>query len=346
MRTPIKIALLLLAVPILFIGCKKSELADNPPATNDNALKSITFCGSTTTAYLYGYFDKVKTSYGTVTVGNDANNLYVTFSLDGNWTFMPKDNDPDIYYNGCYLFVGTKEEIEAAPYNYNINISDSTGHFNFPMFKNHYTPLIGGEKTYTFTISRATITADCPMVVAFAGITDGTVKKYVSARNLLKGYGYWFTHCMQSCTVGKCETAYAFGGDQNDCFLNLGIGISNWGWSNGPISSPASLSWPIYAGAGQCDITKGIKVGTLTVSYAGTTATITYTLDSPYKLTATHLWVGNGTTAYLPYKNGKYSSAPGQFVNIHTLNSVSTDSYTITGLTGPIRIAAHAEVCW
>jgi hypothetical protein len=254
--------------------------------------------------------------------------------------------DAGVFFNGCYLFVGTKEEVEAIPYTHDINTSDSTGHFNFLEFKNHYTPINTGEKTYTFTIPRASIKIDCPMVVAYVGITDGTVKKYVSARSLLKGTGYWFTHCMQYCPIGKCETGYAFGGDQNDCFLNLGIGVTNWGWSNGPITAPASLSWPIYAGAGQCDITKGIKVGTLTVDYSGTTAKVTYTLDAPYKLTSTNLWIGNGATAYLPYKNGKYSSAPGQFGNLHTLNSVSTDTYTITGLTGPIRIAAHADVCW
>ena len=71
MKAPLKIVLLLLAVPILFIGCKKSEMTDSSPTKVDNALKSITYCGSTTTAYLYGYFDKVKTSYGSVSVGND-----------------------------------------------------------------------------------------------------------------------------------------------------------------------------------------------------------------------------------------------------------------------------------
>lgn len=99
---------------------------------------------------------------------------------------MVKDSDPNIYYNGCYLYVGTKEELEASPYNYDIKTSDSTGHFNFPLFKNHYTPVNSGEKTYTFTIPRSSITVDCPMVVAFAGITNGTVKQYVSAHNLLK----------------------------------------------------------------------------------------------------------------------------------------------------------------
>lgn len=82
-------------------------MTDSSPTKVDNALKSITYCGTTTTAYIYDYDDKVKISYGTVTVGNDANNLYVTFTLTGDWTFMVKDSDPNIYYNGCYLFVGT-----------------------------------------------------------------------------------------------------------------------------------------------------------------------------------------------------------------------------------------------
>jgi hypothetical protein len=187
------------------------------------------------------------------------------------------------------------------------------------------------------------------MIVAFAGITNGTVNQYVSARSLLKGMGYWFTHCMQTCGSG-CETAYAFGINKANCFIGIqGVTSNNWGWSNGPIGA-GTYDWPIYAGAGQCDITKGTLVGNLHVVYvlpsppAKGTATITFNMGANVHLYTTHLYVGN---LILPKKNTKWTTAPGQFPYKHeNLNGVNSDSYSITGLSGYIYIAAHSEVCW
>ena len=136
------------------------------------------------------------------------------------------------------------------------------------------------------------------------------------------------------------ETAFAKGGDLNVCFVEDGFG--RWGWTN-QLTPGTTYNLPIWAGAGQCDTEKGTLVGTLNVVFNGNgTATVTYTMNAPYKLEETHLYIG---TAKYPKKGNKYTVAPGQFPDIHgDLASVSTDSYTITVPSGPVYVIAHAVV--
>jgi len=323
-----------MAMPLLFIGCQKSEKISDSAKVDDNALKSFSYCGTTTTAHLYYFYDKqqVKTDYGTVTVGNDADNVYVTYTLSGDWTFLPEG----VQYNwGCYLFVGSEAELTLLDPVNKLN-ADFTQFVEYQAF-DHYTPLAAGEKTHTYTIPRSKITVDCPIIVAFAAVTNGSVNRSVSARSLFKGQGYWFTHCMQTCSSGS-ETAYAFGGDLAKCFINTpGITSNNWGWTNK--IGPGTYDWPVYAGAGQCDITKGTLVGTLHVVYTPPTATITYNMGPGVSLGATHLSVFMDPQMLPKDKKGNYITAPGQFP--YTGNSV-----TVSGLSGDIWVAAHSEVSW
>jgi len=328
MKKTIKIVLyLLLAVPVIFIGCKKSEITDVSQNAKENTLKSVAYCGTTTSANLYGYGNTAY-KYGTVTVGNDLNNLYVTYNLEPGWTFCTVS----AYRNGCYLFIGSESEVEAM-YPTNEVRSDGTGHFNYSQFR-HTDLLTSGLNTYTYTIPRSEIKENCPIIVAFAAITsNGTDCNIVSARSLLKGPGYWFTHCMQYC---KCETAYAFGGTAATCFISLpNVNSSNWGWSNKITGDVQTIHWPIYAGAGQCNITKGKLVGYLDGSYLGGLLNLTYNITSPNHLGVTHLYIGTGV---LPMKNGKYVTAPGQFPYSGPIVNMNIGT--------PFYVAAHSEVCW
>ena len=140
------------------------------------------------------------------------------------------------------------------------------------------------------------------------------------------------------CGPRECETAYAYYPGNAQCFLDLGY--TKWGWTNGPLS-PGHYEFDIYAGAGQCDLSKGENIGTLTVDYDESTHTVTVNYDitgSGYWMTETHLYVGNDP---LPPNPGK----PGQYPYSHTLDNETTDDYTITGLYGDIYIIAHAVAC-
>lgn len=339
--------LLLLTLPVLITGCKKTELNVNPdPSAVDNSVKAITAytpCGAAMKVNMYDAHDTIRgAQLGTLTVGNDATKLYLTYALN---------NGSNYFINGVIYYVGPQSNLPAVPNGvYNWMTLPST----FP--QQWYAT---GEKSNTIAIDLSTL-PECFVVVAFARISlsnttisnDPTLM-YISARpdapiastGLKNHYGYYLTYCKQSCTlVGKCETAYAFGGDPADCFLTLpGVTSNNWGWTNGPISA-GTYNWPIYAGAGQCDVSKGTQVGILNVVYDGSKAKVTYTLNAGNKLTATHLWVGN---AILPKKNGVFTTAPGQFPYKHEgLTNVGTDTYTISGLSGNIYVAAHSEVCY
>jgi hypothetical protein len=79
------------------------------------------------------------------------------------------------------------------------------------------------------------------------------------------------------------------------------------------------------------------------VQYNGSTAVVTYTMDSGYTMSETHLHVGDKP---LPQKNsGKYTAAPDAFTHKDSsLGRASSDTYTVTGLSGNIYVSAHAVV--
>jgi hypothetical protein len=138
---------------------------------------------------------------------------------------------------------------------------------------------------------------------------------------------------------GDCNN----GGDCCDCAkCFLDYGFHRWGWTNGPLSE-GSYTFDLYAGAAQCKLYKGYLAGWIDVDYSGGTVTVTYNTYTGYVLTETHLYAGNDK---FPKKNGSPTVAPGQYPYKHDpLDNVTTDSYTVTGLSGDIYIIAHAVVC-
>ncbi|MEZ4430952.1 MAG: hypothetical protein R3F65_00965 [bacterium] len=138
---------------------------------------------------------------------------------------------------------------------------------------------------------------------------------------------------------GRCETAWAFTDDAH-AFCNTDIDgdgrdESRWGWY--AELAPGSYSFDLYAAAGQCDIERGARVGSLGVEYDGATATVTYTLDDGIGLRETHLYVGAERQTTL---------APGQLGYQHErLDDAAEDSYGIAIDADPIFLSAHAVVC-
>jgi hypothetical protein len=98
-------ALLLLPLSIGILSCKKQKpIVDPvPPDETPNVfesilnLPSVSFCGSAMTSHL-----KIKdgTDIGTVTVGNDAVYLYLTYNLTGNW-----------YIGNAHAYAGRESQI-------------------------------------------------------------------------------------------------------------------------------------------------------------------------------------------------------------------------------------------
>jgi hypothetical protein len=132
------------------------------------------------------------------------------------------------------------------------------------------------------------------------------------------------------CREVECETAFARGENGSTCFLDTDpVSFKRWGWTIGPLSE-GNYTYDIYAGAGQCDISKGTLVGTVDVSYIDGTVEFDYNIDAGYSVDETHSYAGKNM--YPTDKKGKPTVAPGQ--------------YTIgENLSGEIYVIAHAVVC-
>jgi hypothetical protein len=328
-----KFLALALFIPLLFMGCQKTDLVDESkttPADNNgsSALKStIVYCGDPKVVNLRIWDNPIE-CWGTVTVGNDQTNLYVTYQAASGILIGLTD-----------LYVGPEAGIPGY------GIGNGIGQFDisqFPYHSSHPWPMV---QTYTYTLPLAEL-EDCFAVVAHAVVRapDGTAKRVWGYEPMVLYWGYFFNYCKQECPEPVCETAYAYGETFANCFLTIpGVNSNNWGWSNGPVGA-GIYEWPIYAGAGQCNIGVGVHIGTLTVNYAPPTAIVTYTMFNGNILNSTHLYVGN---QILPRKNGKFTTAPGQFPYKHNyLNGVPSDTFTISGLSGNIYVVAHSDACY
>jgi hypothetical protein len=333
----INFSLLLVSASVLFIGCQKSETIEKSSLTQPNnnsghTKDAIAYCGTPIVANLVDFEQTINA--GTVTVGNDSDKLYVSYALTGDW-----------WIQNATLYVGPAANVPG-----DMN-PDGSGNFTpwYPYFPYYYYPW-DFVQNYTFAIDLSTLD-DCFVVIAYSNAKNLVTgqNKYIWGKSVLKYQGYYLEYCKQSCTpppppLGGCETGYAYGNGYANCFLNIpNVQSNNWGWSNGQITY-GTYTWPIYAGAGQCNIGNGIPVGTLQVTYTSNhVAVVKYQITEGYILNETHLYVGN---TILPMKKNKYTTAPGQFPYKHeNLNGASSDTYTITGLTGAIYIAAHSVVC-
>jgi len=180
------------------------------------------------------------------------------------------------------------------------------------------------------------------------GSTEGVVRMVLELNNSGAIDNMMLTCMDREVEIGECETMFAKGGDDvATCFIEDGFG--RWGWTNGPLSS-GDYTFDVYAGAGQCDTDKGALAGTVSLNYNSETgeADVTYSTNSDFVLTETHLYIGNdpypmkkkGNNGYVP------TVAPGQFPYQHgDLDNENEDSYMVTGLSGDIYIIAHGVVC-
>lgn len=112
----------------------------------------------------------------------------------------------------------------------------------------------------------------------------------------------------------NAETAYAFYDVAGtECFLNLPqLNANRWGWTNRfDASISGTYTLPIYAGAAQCDVSKGALVGELLVEIADSKVKkVTYVMYGSHVLYEAHLYIGEDI---LPMDNGSYTVAPGQY---------------------------------
>ncbi|WP_167606812.1 T9SS type A sorting domain-containing protein, partial [Maribellus sediminis] len=153
------------------------------------------------------------------------------------------------------------------------------------------------------------------------------------------------TPCKES-----CETAFAklpmIGEEENpntECFIDHGF--NRWGWTNSfePVDSTYTL--PLYAGAAQCDVDKGMLVGMVEITYSGGTLTVHYVMDDPHYLSEVHVNVG--CEMFPSMKNGKETVAPGQFTYGESgLDKVTEYTVEFSEIYGNFWVIAHGVSCY
>lgn len=333
----------LLVAPLLVLAAACSESSRNVAAP-DFALRV-----GNNNAYCTELMAGQSTDAGSVCATVDGDYLKVTYTTEGGWQLTES-----------HLWVGTQWSQMPQTRTGNPKIG------NFP----YNSGPLNGATTYTVSVdlrnfglnsSMTTCQALNLFVAAHAALRkpngDGTYQtetgwgdgvSLVQRGSWAEGFAITI-NCYEDTPPAEYhyETAFAYGASAATCFLNFDFDndgrrdFSRWGWSNGPIAA-GTYTYDIYAAAGQCSLSNGTRVGTLTVAYSGSTATVTFTMLPGYVLDETHLYVGSEPLAR--DVNNEYTVAPGQYPVQHDLTNATTDSDTVTGLSGSVYVVAHAVV--
>lgn len=209
------------------------------------------------------------------------------------------------------------------------------------------------------------------IVAAHAAMSSGlygnqsawSAKEYTSASGQpawgarLTDKGNWMTYSsfevycvytppVQIVTVTEFETRHetAFAKDASGRCFDLD-GFSRWGWTNGPYAGGTYKTVELWAGAGQCDTSKGELVGSVTFSYNNGQATAEYHTVNGWILNETHFYAG--TAPYPVTKQGKtfvYTVAPGQYPSQNNVVDDTDNTLVVGNLSGSVYMIGHAAV--
>lgn len=272
------------------------------------------------------------TNAGTMIISNDETNLYVTVnSTEG---FQDKAENIKMWLGTdlSTLDGGGIDRPSAGSFPYKATVAP-------------------GEKTYTFTIPLANIpiydASKCGVQAIYAVVhidilaPDGnggsTAETAFGGDSGGTGKSWWFysVYTPACCetpppppTSEKLGTAFAKGGyvfttdrkSNPENLPTLGLTKNRWGWAIN-LTAAGSTSYDLYVGAGLNNTSKGKLVGSVTIDYTGTQATITYNLNSGFSIEEAHVYAGDFRPTTL---------APGQYGNTNYFNPFAvTHSVTV-----------------
>lgn len=268
------------------------------------------------------------TNIGKVCVSNDQDFLYVKYQTENEWLL-----------NDLHLYVGTtlaalpvtkKGNPKIGNFPYNVE-GVNTNYFEFKLPLSILGTISCGDSIEVAAHASVQRLIDGGSYQEETAWSEGT--RFVEKGNWGTYSSYSYSCTVTPPQVGTCDTAFALG---DTTFIDLGITQSRWGWEITTVL-PGTYSYPLYAGAGKNDISKGTLVGDLDVTYDGANVFVSYKARNGFVFDETHLYVG---------KTHITTIAPGQYGNIHDLEYTSHDSYSLGGFSGePLYIVAHAVSC-
>ncbi len=294
----------------MFTACVKDSNSDSMQIPGVNQVKTtqsttnttIEYCGTVKTVnFLAGQTIPA----GSVTVGNDETNLYVTFSTTNGWEMKE-----------THLYVGDGTNLT--------NKAGNAAPGQFP-YKTTHDPRV---TSFTYTIPLQGL-PECMVIAAHAAVekwVNGTMVDSQTAwgegSQIGKNWAMKFEYCKQVCEPGnpgenRCyqdETAWVFG----PRYVNQG----NWATYT-PYDGTAKTE-TIYAG-------QTYEAGTATFSAAvGGQVTITITLNSNFIFqNGTELIKIQGYNTTPPSSN----PAPGQFTTFKgTSTTITVPQYAFYGI--------------
>lgn len=299
-------------------------------------------CGTTTWNLTAGQTIDV----GSVTVSNDATNLYVTYKLDY----------PGAYFGTLHMWAGSDFTL--------VDGGGATKPSPGQLLK-QYTPPNNTTTEYTFIIplsdlSIADVSQACGLklyVVTHAEVNnvDGKSETAFGGDKPGLGKAWWFYGEYNICCdfgpppIGECKTAFAKGGwvfttdakSNPENLPSLRLIRNRWGWAIN-LTTPGTTVYDIWAGAGLNNTGNGAKVGRLTVNWDGSVAEVTYALSSGFVMKELHIYAEDAkptTTAPGRYGYTWYFDPP---VSTHTATLQLTPAL---GDSDGVWLIAHAVTC-
>ena len=336
-------------------SCKKSltetPLTDQSLLSSETLPSSITpYCKSQDYCLTAGQ----TINSGSVTISNDATNLYIKVNSIGG--FQAATENIKIWLGDNLdllpLSGGGAPIPGQFPFKYDASGNEFTATIPFSAIEAYTSSSITCSTSLFVYIHVDIIDPNGQSQTAWGGCTGVSIETP----------GRWYYHDTykgECCTTpppgeGSTQTAFAKGNintTDSDHWVftsdnksnpnglsKLNLTKNRWGWAL-HIKETGSSVYNIWAGAGLNNTNKGKLVGTLTVNWDGSQVTVTYNMNSGFSLSGIHVYAGDLKPTTI---------APGKYGNIASFDpNVATYSDTypvIDSNTDGIWLIAHAGV--
>lgn len=323
----------------LFATTSCSEEMQDPLLTADSGVMEVsggvvfapgvptTFCGSDTVTLWAG-----KTiNAGNVVIANDATNLYVTVTSTCGFQTISENIKMWLGTNLENLDGGGITRPSAGGFPYKATVTSGNTHtFTVPL---NLIPFYDATKCGVQPIY-VVVHADVLVCDGSGNPSGGETAFGGDVPGPGKAWWFYSVYTPVCCetpppppSTNKLGTAFAKGGwvfttdkkSNPEKLPSLNLTKNRWGWAIN-LTTAGTTTYDLWVGAGLNYTSKGIKVGSVTITYNGLQAIVTYTLNSGYVIEEAHVYAGDFKPTTL---------APGQYGNTICFDPL-VSTYTLT----------------
>ncbi len=251
--------------------------------------------------------------YG-LTVTTNADVASPVFS---STVFVTEDTDVNVAFECVYELSGTVNEDGSAVSGETVTLHDASGNVVTVLTDENGIYLFEKLPVGNYSVSVRDQSADVDLQEDTYDVNFNFVTETVTGPST-----------SMDKTVSNPETAFAYG--PFDFLQDASLTANRWGWRNEvDFNTDGAFDQPIYAGAGQSDITKGTLVGTVTYSVNQGVFTARVQLLEGFAFVGLHFYIG--AEAYPLDKKGDPTVAPGQYTVVETYKAGQHSACLTTG---------------